>query len=145
MSADPLEPSPRVFTLEEANRLLPRVEEFLKSVRKERGGIQSLEKRKAIEELSWLREDGTVSPKAEEAISNLEKFQRKDLRRLEDILKELGSLGVQLKDPEEGLVDFFAARGDSLVYLCWKEGEDQIRYWHDLESGFAGRRPIEEW
>ena len=138
------ESAPKIFTVEQATYLIPKIVEVLKKLRKQQGSIQKLEERKAIEELSWLREDGTVSPNAKEAISKLEESQRKDLHRFEEILEELDSLGGQLKDLDQGLIDFFGARGDSLIYLCWKEGEDKIRYWHDLEAGFARRLLLQE-
>jgi hypothetical protein len=51
-------------------------------------------------------------------------------------------LGVLVKDLDRGLVDFPALRGDEEVLLCWQVGEDEVGYWHGLEEGFAGRRPL---
>jgi hypothetical protein len=51
-------------------------------------------------------------------------------------------VGAQIKSLEEGLLDFPALRGDEEVLLCWKLGEDEIAYWHGLEEGFAGRKPL---
>jgi hypothetical protein len=51
-------------------------------------------------------------------------------------------LGGQVKDVEQGLVDFPALRSGEEVLLCWRLGEDEIRYWHGLEDGFAGRREL---
>ncbi len=137
-------PPARLFTVEEANRLLPEVRVILQELQRRRQRIQKLEAKKAVEELSWLREDGSVSPRAQQALERFEQTQRKELKGFENGLEEMGRLGAQLKDLDEGLVDFFARRGKELVYLCWKDGEERIRFWHDLESGFAGRRPIEE-
>lgn len=138
------QPPARLFTVEEANRLLPQVRAILQGLRRRRQKIQKLEVKKAVEELSWLREDGSVSPKAQKAVERLEQTQKKEREGFEKDLEELGRLGCQLKDLDEGLVDFFTQRAEALVYLCWKDGEDRIQFWHDLESGFAGRRPIEE-
>ncbi len=56
---------------------------------------------------------------------------------------ELEALGVQLKDYERGLIDFPAMRDGRVVLLCWQLGEgDEIEWWHDLETGFAGRQPL---
>jgi hypothetical protein len=52
------------------------------------------------------------------------------------------AVGAQIKSLEEGLLDFPALRGDEEVLLCWKLGEDEIAYWHGLEEGFAGRKPL---
>ncbi len=137
-------PPVRLFTVEEANRLLPRVRVILQELQRGRQRIRKLEAKKAVEELSWLREDGSVSPRAQQALERFEQTQRKELKGFENALEEMGRLGAQLKDLDEGLVDFFARRRGELVCLCWKDGEERIRFWHDLESGFAGRRPIEE-
>ncbi len=138
------EPSPKLFTVEEANQLLPQVRKGLQELQKRQSKILRIEQKKAVEELSWLREDGTVSPKAQATVSRLDETLEDEVRGFEEELERFSSLGAQLKDLGEGLVDFYAARGGTLVFLCWKEGEDQVRYWHDLESGFAGRRSLEQ-
>ena len=134
----------KLFTVEEANKLIPQICRMLADLRAHRDREEQLEKAKAIEELSWLQPDGSVSPKAKEELSRLEEEQQKEAAALEQSLKAMGRTGAQLKDLDEGLVDFFASRDEELVCLCWKEGEDRIRYWHDMQSGFAGRRPLEE-
>jgi len=57
-------------------------------------------------------------------------------------IERLHSLGVLVKDVHRGLVDFPAMRGDEVVLLCWHVGEDEVAFWHGLEEGFAGRRPL---
>ena len=138
------EEGPKFFTLEEANKMIPQIHERLNALRIQREKIQKVDEKKAVEELCWLQEDGTVSPKAKKQVAVLEESLDKEVKIFEKQLEELTALGAELKDLDDGLIDFYAVRGDKLVYLCWKEGEDQIRHWHDLESGFAGRRPIEE-
>jgi hypothetical protein len=133
-----------MFTVEEANRLLPRVKALLAELRQRQVRIQKLEREKAVEELSWLREDGTVSPRAKAAVARLEEEQRAQGKAFEEALERLGRIGAQLKALEAGLVDFLTPRGEELVCLCWKEGEEAIQCWHDLESGFSGRRPISQ-
>jgi len=138
------EREPKLFTVEEANRLLPEVRRFLQELRARQDEVEALEKKKAVEQLSWLESDGSVNPRAQEELSRLEGQQRVAGEAFKKALEGLTGLGAQLKDPQEGLVDFFAARGGERVYLCWKHGEDRIRFWHDLQSGFAGRRPLGE-
>jgi hypothetical protein len=60
------------------------------------------------------------------------------------IVAELEELGVQVKDLDRGLIDFPAQhpRRDETVLLCWHLGEDDVQYWHGLEEGFAGRKPL---
>ena len=65
--------------------------------------------------------------------------------QLLDILQALNDDGIIVKGVEEGLVDFPALRKNGEeVFLCWKEGEEDIQFWHSLDGGFRGRRPIKE-
>ena len=57
-------------------------------------------------------------------------------------IEDLESLGVVLKGLEQGLLDFPAKRFDEEIWLCWKEGETEIKFWHEKDSGFMGRKPI---
>lgn len=63
--------------------------------------------------------------------------------RLDELAHRILETGAEIKDLSVGLVDFRAWRQDHEVYLCWKYGEDDIHYWHEIESGFSGRQPIE--
>jgi hypothetical protein len=75
-----------------------------------------------------------------------EVHQRQAQRYAEDIaafVRELEALGVEFKGYDVGLVDFPARVGDRTVYLCWRLGEPEVQYWHELNGGFAGRQPIE--
>ena len=66
-------------------------------------------------------------------------------REIEALLREVAELGVEVKDPDRGLIDFRSERRGRELYLCWQLGEgNRIAFWHDLESGFAGRRIIED-
>ncbi len=66
-----------------------------------------------------------------------------DFDRLDAILHQLQDMGIQVKDLSTGLIDFPALRDGRAVYLCWKYGEGSIQFWHEIESGFAGRQPID--
>jgi hypothetical protein len=64
---------------------------------------------------------------------------------IEALMREIAELGVEVKDPDRGLVDFRTVRRGREVYLCWHLGDgDRISFWHDLETGFAGRKIIED-
>jgi hypothetical protein len=66
-------------------------------------------------------------------------------REIEALLRELADLGVEVKDPDQGLVDFRTKMRGREVYLCWRLGEGtRISFWHELEAGFAGRKIIED-
>ena len=62
---------------------------------------------------------------------------------LDKLLHRILDTGAQVKDINTGLLDFPALRNGHEVYLCWKYGEDQIAFWHEVDAGFAGRQPIE--
>ena len=64
--------------------------------------------------------------------------------RLEALVDELSNVGVELKDYETGLVDFIGRHDGRDVYLCWKLGEERIGYFHELNAGFAGRKPVSQ-
>jgi hypothetical protein len=68
----------------------------------------------------------------------------REARALSRLVDEIGKHGAEVKDLDEGLIDFPARRRGETVLLCWRLGEDEIRYWHRMEDGFAGRRPLEE-
>ena len=61
---------------------------------------------------------------------------------LQRALGELQAMEIVLRDLERGLVDFPALRDGQEIYLCWEEGEEEIGYWHDTDSGYAGRQPL---
>jgi hypothetical protein len=63
--------------------------------------------------------------------------------QIEQDIIQIALLGVELKNITTGLIDFPALRHNEIVLLCWKLGEGDIAYWHDLQSGFAGRRPLD--
>ena len=63
---------------------------------------------------------------------------------MQEFEEELHKLGVELKDPNTGLVDFPSMRNAREVYLCWRLGEPGVEYWHELNAGFAGRQSIKE-
>lgn len=135
---------PRILTVEQANQLLPQVRTLLAALRAHRKTWQALEQAIAVMELEGLRPDGTPSPQAQTAARALAGEFTTHMEQFQEALHQLDALGCQLKDLDAGLVDFFTVHQGQLVYLCWKDGEDAIRFWHSLEDGFSGRRPIAE-
>ncbi|HET8569085.1 MAG TPA: DUF2203 domain-containing protein [Candidatus Limnocylindria bacterium] len=90
----------------------------------------------------------TVRPMLEDLRRRMAAFRRQQseplAREIRAIAQEIAELGVELKDPDQGLIDFRAVRRGREVYLCWKLGEpERILYWHDLDAGFAGRQAID--
>ena len=121
----------RHYTLDEANAALGWVEETIASLRSAREGLSDEEAREALAEAGPQNGGGNPGRVVSEAFL-----------QLRDALARLQEAEVVLRDLDRGLVDFPAIHDDREVYLCWLEGEDEIRYWHDLEAGFAGREPL---
>lgn len=107
-------PMAHFFTPEEANKKLPEV-------------------RKLLSEISELK-------KSLETTILSEKDKRSTLDRLSISSSRLSEMGIDLKDPDTGLIDFPAMRFGEQVYLCWKLGENEILYWHGMTEGFRGRK-----
>lgn len=64
------------------------------------------------------------------------------VEQLNDWLARINGRGIELKDLDQGLIDFRSDRGGRIVYLCWRLGEERIAWWHDLDAGFGGRQPL---
>jgi len=129
----------RHFTPEEANDALAEVRPLVeRMVEQRRAHMEALERQEELE--SRIRGNGGGIPPAElaEAAAEVDRHARELARSVDDIV----ALGVEVKDLDEGLVDFPALRGDETVLLCWQLGEDEVGYWHSQEDGYAGRRPL---
>jgi hypothetical protein len=82
---------------------------------------------------------GGIDPRA---AAELDERVAEELKGLARCVNAIHGLGAIVKDPDEGLVDFPALRGGENVYLCWRLGEDRIEFWHGVDEGFAGRKPL---
>lgn len=129
----------RHFTPEEANAALDQVRplvEQLVATRQEHAA--ALERQEELE--GKIRGNGGGIPPAELASATAEVDGV--ARRLARLVDEITEHGAQVKDLETGLIDFPALRHGETVLLCWQLGEDEIAWWHRVEDGFAGRRPL---
>lgn len=129
----------RHFTPEEANAALVEVRPLVEQlVARRREHVAALARQEELERR--IKGNGGGIPPAElaAAAADVDAIAR-GLARLVD---EIGRRGAQVKDLDEGLIDFPALRRGDTVLLCWRLGEDEIRYWHGVEDGFAGRRPL---
>ena len=132
-----------MFTLEEANAILPKVKTILKSLRETRDRVLRIQAQIEIEEMTGMGPDGQLTSKAQTAIAlQTDEFQIYT-SQFEKLLDKLFRIGAHLKDLEKGLVDFYSLRDKELVFLCWVEGESKIRHWHPIEGGFKNRRLID--
>jgi hypothetical protein len=119
----------RVFTYAEATALLPRLRPLLASLR--------TAQRTAGEQGGESRHSVSTNGSAAAAVTASGPFL--EAQRLSG---EIDGLGVILRDPETGLVDFASERDGEQIYLCWRLGEDQIGFWHPRDTGFMGRLPL---
>jgi len=123
------------FTVEQANKTLPLVRRIVEDV-----VDQHRRWRDTILELDLASQAGEPeeSPRVEELVR-----QARDLsRELDGYQRELREIGVQLKDPRLGLVDFASEIGGRTVLLCWRLGEPEVQFWHEVNAGYAGRQPL---
>jgi hypothetical protein len=122
----------RYFTLEQANTTLKAVRPLVEQI---------LAIRQTI-----LDKQPDVWPVLEKAAGNgggrSASLLAVEFDRLDTLVRQIQALGVELKDINLGLLDFPALREGRLVYLCWKYGEDEIRFWHEIDAGFGGRQPL---
>ena len=120
------------FTLEQAN-------EALKLIRPLMEDIQAIRQRiLASQPEAWPAIEKSVGNGGNRALSNLVQ----DFELLDALVHRILETGVQIKDVNLGLLDFPAWRDGREVYLCWKFGEGDIAYWHEVDAGFAGRQSI---
>ena len=124
------EPEGRSVTVEEANARIAELRETLARIRDARATVLRsavVVRQRASRDGGGL--DGTAYLEA--------------MRVLRQEIEGLAAEGIVLRDADTGLVDFPSRREGRIVYLCWRPEEDRIGYWHELNTGFAGRKPLE--
>ena len=119
------------YTLEDARDLLPQVRQWLERLECLQQHLEALDKR--VESL--LRTQDDVGG---ESVNQL----AKTLADCKDVLHEFRLRQIQIKDLRRGLIDFPSLREGREIFLCWEKDEEDIEYWHDLESGYSGRERL---
>jgi hypothetical protein len=127
---------PRLFTVNEANDLLPKlrplVEQILENIRRLKGASESVIRREQLDAdapnlMDRLRQDAEIA---------------KLIGQVQGWVDEINSHGCTCKGVEQGLIDFPCMLGAEVVFLCWQLGEPCVGFWHRIEDGFAGRKPL---
>ena len=138
MAAQEYKPA-RLFTIEQANAMLP----LVKAITSDLSALAKdvVERRHRLARLTTGRDFKPGDPYSDE-LAQMETELERDATRLQEYVEELRELGVEPKGAVEGLVDFPSQMDGRVVLLCWRLGENEVLYWHDLESGFAGRQPL---
>jgi hypothetical protein len=129
----------RTFTLEEANAALVELRPIVERMVQHRRNLTAaqLEQAELVTRIAGNGGDMVPSDLHEAA----ETIQR-EADAISDCAEQINSAGAEVKSLEDGLLDFPARRGDEVVLLCWKLGEDEIHYWHRVDEGFEGRKPL---
>lgn len=130
---------PQRFTLEEANALLPRLSDLLLQVQESKVNHDRLQE-KAEEYADRLSSNGHI---IEKELNETRQEMAKAASELNSLISRVQEMGCEVKDIDRGLIDFRTEREGREVYLCWRLGEPRISWWHELEAGFAGRRPLD--
>jgi hypothetical protein len=124
---------PKYFTPQQANEALISIRLWMDEIQSIRGEI--LQHQPEI----WNVMEKSAGNGGNPTLSRMVK----SFDRLDALIHQIQDMGVLIKDINTGLLDFPALRNDREVYLCWKHGEGDITYWHEIEDGFAGRQSID--
>lgn len=134
----------RYFTVREANQCLPLVRAIVEDIVCHSRDVEERRQRlAAIRQISGGSHQNVQNVYSEE-LEQVELDLERDSERLYEYIDELAELGVELKDPLSGLVDFPTLMGGREAYLCWKLGEEDVSFWHELDAGFQGRQSLLE-
>ena len=130
----------RTYTVDEANKELPRVRRIVAQIAELSALLPDLEDEARIAEYESKRpsagaEDRDRHQQAHDAVGGAE-------LELLKAVATLNGMGIQLKGPLEGLIDFPSHRDGEPIELCWKHGEERVEHWHKIGEGFAGRKKI---
>jgi hypothetical protein len=128
----------RLFSLDEARAALPVVRPILEELAECKRGLE-LVQAALLEMTPKMRSNGHRL----EALG-LEHQMESMIERLSAGMREIEKLGIELKDIDQGLIDFPSIHRGRVVHLCWRLGEETIDFWHEITTGFAGRRPVSE-
>ncbi len=124
----------KTFSIEQANRSLPLVRRIVQDIVDEYARGQALVKRLETAAADPMRDAA--------AIDRLQRDIQSAGRTIDEYVRELTELGVEIKGFDVGLVDFPGEIGGRSVYLCWRLGEPTVAHWHERDAGFAGRQPL---
>ena len=122
----------KLFSIDEANALLPHLRGLLSRVQAEK--LRMLEMKPIVDKARELHIYDWGTPRGAEYVAGLDAFHH--------AVRDIEDLGVLVKDFDAGLCDFPHKRDGKVVLLCWKLDEDEVSWWHDLDTGFSGRQPL---
>ena len=132
----------KTFSLDEAQSLLPILESLLRRAIEARDSASAVETDMQMLSQKIFLTGGLLVDVS--AVARKRMAQRAAVQQAQDAMQEIDSIGVQVKDLDQGLLDFPCQLGDQTVLLCWQLGEAKIDFWHTMEAGFQGRQPLDE-
>ena len=128
----------KLFNVQDACKLLPDLSVMIDEFRDRKNIFLTLTSE--VKELIKIVE---VEKYRKEELYRKERILKATAAELENLILQINNLGCHLKDPDAGLVDFISLYKGKKVFLCWRQGEDKITWYHDINSGFADRKSIE--
>ena len=131
----------RFFSLREANALLSTLQEEFTRARQLRDDLMGVQQKLQEAGHGIDGPDVQIDPEAPVAVQRLQGRAVQIIGKLRDILRDVAELGVEVK-AADGLVDFRSRLHGRTVLLCWRYGEDRVGFFHELDAGFTGRRPL---
>jgi len=120
------------FSVNDANKILPIVIKKFNYAKKAKAEVMKMEQQLTSE----------ITPTSLEEYTIIKRKLNSSITKFYQSIEDLENTGVSLKGLDEGLLDFPAKRFDEEIWLCWKEGETEIKFWHEKDTGFMGRKPI---
>ncbi len=136
------DPPVRLFTVSEANALVPRLEEIFLRLDPKLARLKEL--KELVEDAEAYWGEGLAAAPAEDRDAYAASLQEQaDLERsVQSDVDDVAFYGCELKDLQRGLIDFPSLIGNEVAYLCWQRGESHVGWWHSLDAGFAGRKAM---
>jgi len=130
----------RLFTIQEANEALTTVRPLAEEMIRRRRALRELEEEhEALATVAAGNGHGFDPRSAKARMAAV----RQEQAALAECVAKIQAAGVQVKDLDTGLLDFPSERDGDVILLCWRVGEPEIRWWHTLDDGFAGRKPLD--
>ena len=121
----------RHYTLAEARAMLPKIKRWLEQLGRSRAEFEKLD-----------AEVGKLTAPGDDAGGETVNRCIKALAKITGLLQEFKQAEIQVKDLDRGLIDFPALKDGEEIFLCWEQDDDDIEYWHDLDTGYAGREKL---
>ena len=125
-------PSKKLFTLDEANAFVPQLLDLVPKIQKLSASLNN-----NFPDIKNARDKAKWNGGSDQGVDYLNA-----VLKYNDLMSKIEEMGCEVKGIREGLIDFLSLREGREVYLCWRMPEKEILFWHDLNAGFSGRKPI---